>query len=859
MAADGSATAQGASPELARLHVSRAVERIDIDRVVARAERSATVAAMVGLILGASALGLAATYGRSLFEGADVLLAVRSRAPIAVSWLDDVDVTLRMPEYLHGEETALSGIAQTLAVPYGTTITIRGFAHFRGRRLVLAVGASEIAFGPDGSGAWTAHVLAANNGTIRVGARFGDVVIFEREGMNLEVIMDEPPRVTLDGAPREVRLAEVNEAIALHYEATDDHGLRDVELVLRAGNREERRELARLDGETASFSGATLLSVRDPFLRSARVAVDVVIEARDSDPLLGPKWGSSAAMVFVPPEIGEPEGRRIAALRELRDTLVDTLAWRLPRQVPKVGAKTWALQDRGRSSSDRARMTEVLAKRFSGLATPSRVRNVLIAAEQRMNRALDVEIRSPSSATRSRVVDETERMVLVADAVVETLASHDARHIARELVDAVDDLALGAALAQTEETRARGDQRMDASAPVIRAGGREMTQLGMLGRDLGETIGSAMLRVDRARTGSDFVHAELAARDLASRLRQPDPSFVRRGGRSMRAGSESGGSGGPGATEKADEIDQAAAAAEQELERLTSEHGSQVSKTEQTLSGALDSDEEKQEQREEASRHAERVRRATEQLPRIGDGSDSWTAKGAAAREHAEQMARSLESGRIGEAAAGGQRAVGALDEAKRALDVGGWRASREAAKRLESARKTIDEEQKWAESAERESRRRSAQRVKDPLAKLGDSEEAMGGRARSLAEKAGEASSLPDQVIDSIESAERAARRAADSLRQGEGEGGLAKQRDAQRALEAANETLRGDSEESSASAQAGERGGAAAGENVAIPSSADHKTPEAFRRRVVRGLGSGSNSNLRDALRRYAEGLLR
>ena len=173
LGADGTATAEGASPELAALHVSRAVERIGIDRVVARAERSATVAAIVGLILGASALGLAATYGRPVFEGADVLLAVRSKAPIAVSWLDDVDVTLRMPEYLHGEETALSGIAQTIAVPYGTTITIRGFARFRGRRLVLAVGASEIAFAPDGSGAWTAHALAAENGTIRVGARFG--------------------------------------------------------------------------------------------------------------------------------------------------------------------------------------------------------------------------------------------------------------------------------------------------------------------------------------------------------------------------------------------------------------------------------------------------------------------------------------------------------------------------------------------------------------------------------------------------------------------------------------------------------------------------------------------------------------
>ena len=82
------------------------------------------------------------------------------------------------------------------------------------------------------------------------------------------------------------------------------------------------------------------------------------------------------------------------------------------------------------------------------------------------------------------------------------------------------------------------------------------------------------------------MHAELAARDLASRLRQPDPSFGGHGGRPMRAGSESGGSGAPGATEKADEIDQAAAAAEQELDRLTSEHGGQVSKTEANTVGS---------------------------------------------------------------------------------------------------------------------------------------------------------------------------------------------------------------------------------------------------------------------------------
>src|SRR6202034_3626574 len=113
------------------------------------------------------------------------------------------------------------------------------------------------------------------------------------------------------------------------------------------------------------------------------------------------------------------------------------------------------------------------------------------------------------------------------DAIVRGLGVRDSRDSARQLADVADDLAAGADGMQTggDGTRARNVTRMDVSTQVLAAGGRVLERLGALGRDLGEIVDADLLRVRRARDASDFAHAELAARDLATRLRQPDPSF----------------------------------------------------------------------------------------------------------------------------------------------------------------------------------------------------------------------------------------------------------------------------------------------------------------------------------------------
>jgi hypothetical protein len=406
---------------------------------------------------------------------------------------------------------------------------------------------------------------------------------------------------------------------------------------------------------------------------------------------------------------------------------------------------------------------------------------------------------------------------------------------------------------------------MSAATAVLAAGGGSMKRLGGLGRDLGEIVEADLLRVKRARDGADFVHAELSARDLAARLREPDPSFGARGGRLGSAAGESGG-GGAGGEEgsPSDEVDRAFEESARDVEQLAQDHAGEIGKMEQALAEAT-SEEEMDELLREARRHAEAVREAVRKLPSVGNGSDSWTSKGAAARELAEQMARSLERARTEDGAQSGRSALGSLDEAKRMLQKGGWMddPTGENRRSVEEARRKLDAEEQWAERQLEQMRRRAADRARQQLQMGGDDEAKLADRARDLAQRGRDRGSLPQQAIESVDDAERAARQAAEALREGDAQKGLEHQREAQRALESASDQLRGDDNEENSQSSAGREDSGDARNpsrgNGIVPKKGQHKGPEEFRRRVVRGLGQAAGGGLRDAVRRYAEGLLR
>jgi hypothetical protein len=622
--------------------------------------------------------------------------------------------------------------------------------------------------------------------------------------------------------------------------------------------------LARLDGETRTDRGGHVLRVRDPFIKKSHVPVEVRVEAKDNDPLTGPKWGASEALTLVPPDVGAPEANRLDALRKLRDAFVDLLAWRLSSPMPVEAAARHALvaEEMRRQDEASGLVEATLASTYSGVRIPLRLQALLRGKLRKLKEAVDAEVRAPSGASHDKAVAATESFVLVLDAVVRGLGTRDTRDAARQLAETADDLALGASQADraapATADRERAGQRMDAAVHVLTGGGKSMRRLGELGRDIGEIVDADLARVARARDGSDFFHAELAARDLATRLREPDPSFGSQGS-SARGGGESGGARGtPGEGDEGepDEAQQAFNEAAQELERLAQDHAGEIGQVEQDLA-EQGSEGETGDMKEEAKKHAQAIRDAMKGLPSVGAGSDSWTGKGAAARELAEQMAESLERGNPSDAQESGKNALQALEDAKRAAARDKWFGEGdEAEQSLEEARQKLEREQKWTEEMLKNLRKLAAERASGKLAGRGEEEQKLAERMRELEEKGRDQGEMPQQAIESIDDAERAAREASNALRRGDADKALEEQREAQRKLEAAREQLGGDPEN-----QRGDEAdeGNPSLDHADIPRADQHKGPEEFRRRVIRGLAQPSGGRLKDAVRRYAEGLLR
>jgi hypothetical protein len=868
VAADGEVRAEGTSADLARLHVARAIAQLPSERILAGAARTAAFVRGVAFVAILCAIGIVVGRGWPVLEGADVLVARHGLAPVTMRWLDGLDVTAHPPDYLREPERHT--LAQvSLLLPYGTLLTVRGEPLHAGRCLLLTDGTTEVPFVDDGAGAVVARWPLTQSGSLHVVARFGEVVIPEPDALIVDAVPDHPPKVVLEGAPRRLELVEQTEDLPIKYEAVDDHGLREVHLVLRSGTREERRVLARPDGEAPSDRGGYLLKLRDPFLKKSHAPIEVTVEAKDNDPLTGPKWGSSAAITLVPPNVGEPEARRLDALRRLRDALVDSLAWRLSNALPSEAAarNAFVAEDSRRAGADDVLIAQTMTQVYAGVRIVPRLRAPLVAQQQRTRKAVDLQAKKPSAPAHLDVVKATEHFVLVVDAVLRGLGLRDARDAAKQLADVADDLALGASQKQHlegEDARSRGGARMDAAAFVLSGGGQVLKRLGSLGRDLGEIVEADLLRVKRARDGSDLMHAELAARDLAARLREPDPSFGAHGGGLARAGGESGGARGASGDEEGptDDVAQAFEEAARDLEQLAQDHAGEIAKMEQALSEATSEDDLEQ-LKQEAKRHAESIREAARALPSVGNGSDSWTSKGAAARELAEQMARSLERASVPDAVQSGRGALGALEEAKKMLQRRSWieDPGGDDRRRVEDTRRKLDAEERWAEERLEQMRKRTAERARKELQTGGEEERKLAERAQDLAQHARDRGSLPQQAVESIDDAEHAAHQAAEALGQGDAEKGLDRQREAQRHLEAANEQLRGDDEGSDSSSSSRESAGDAPlkSSGVDVPPPNKHKGPEEFRRRVMRGLGQPASGVLKEAVRRYAEGLLR
>lgn len=874
----------GTSVALANLHAERALSALPLEAIDGQL---ATTARRWGRATGLLAFAVVAFFCampvRSL-EGALVLFARHGEAPLAIPYVSDLSVTVDAPEHLR-EPSRTVDADGPISVAAGSRLSVRAHGLLTGGRtlflrreslpasdgigrdapVVEGQDSAEVAFVEDGQGGLVAHLVLTKSSNYRVAARLGDVFLRDPQELTFEVVPDAAPVVRLEGAPKRYPLHELPESsgstspgeatkppeprsLPLRWEATDDHGLREIDLVLRSGDREERRVLAKPDARPLKERGGTMLRDDDPFFERAFAPIEVTIEARDDDPQAGKPWGKSPAFVIVPPAIGAREAARMAALRAVRDAWVDALAAELELPATDDAGRTTA-RTKGREA-----LAAVLKPAPNALSIPTRLAALLEAAWSKAEKA---------SKTERKVA--LERAVSTVDGAVQGTAQKDAREAAEKLALVADDLfrvvahperAAGATTGASAAATGAETQR-DADRTMLLEGGEQLHHFGSLGHDLGEIVTAYLKRFDDAHAKGDDTHAALAAKDLAVRLHEPDPSFGARGrsGRSGGGGESGGGDPQAGAGEGGEPspAEKAFQEAARQVDSVAKDHAEQVGKTNKTLQDGASADDQKA-TAEAGKKKAEQLREALKRLPPVGSGSDSWTQKGAEARDQGEQVARNLEEGNVGDAEKRADSALQMLEEAKQKARRERMYGGNDAEKRIQEAATALEEAKRWSADQKKEQSQKAAARARSSgeLGKRADEEGKLADRMKN-ARKSGEGKALPDQANDALAQAEAAARRAQKALEKGDPNEAEAAQKEAQAALEAAQKAL-GNDGKSPKSPNERDGDGTIAG-HADIPGKEAHKGPEDFRRRVLEGLAGGRS----DAVKRYAEGLLR
>ena len=831
------------SAELVDLHLARTVGRIPETLVAGRAQRvarrfrvAAVVMALAGLV------GLALDPAR-IIEGLDVLVARRGVAPLEMVWLEGLTVLVQPPPYLRSPEHHLE--LRGDSAPEGSTLVVRGVPVRPGRRLVLTDGKTEVPFTTDGSAGEVARFTLSASTTLRVAARFGDVLVHEPEPLDVQAVPDTVPMVVLEGAPRQLELAELDR-LDLRYLAVDDHGLREIDLVLRSGGREERRVLEKLDGQSRVEQGAQALDAGDAFVRRMFLPISVTIEARDNDVLEGGRWGQSQPITIVPPAVGAPEAARFKVLAGARGALVDFLGWLVEPREPSDAKADAAELKRRRAEAVRI-LREAAERQPSGEKVPKRLASFVLGQARRLEE---------SGRSDAALTERAEDVVLAVDTAIRSLAIVDAQSVAKRLGDAAEEAADGFLLAQNPERTRSGNARATQALGVLDVGAENLGVLEGLGVDLGSVTRGELRRIRRATDSKSYLHAELAARHLAARLRRPTPSFAAAGG-----GVEGGGHGAPRPPSSSpSRADQAFDQLAQELGDLTREHAALLDQVDHDLENAGEAAK-TEDMKREAAEHAQALRDAVRDLPASGAREGSARAAAGMARDHALAMAERIERLELDDAAESGRTARGQLDEAQRkalapqsALDLLDQN-------ELGRARGAVERELAWAERQREQMKRDTAERARQKLAEAAERERSIERRLGEVSERAEQSeAALPKAALDKLGQARAAMKSAANELGSGRGEAGLTEQREAQRLLEqGGSDPTNEEGNRASRERPTGDqRGGRGMETRAPVPGADDQHRALEFRKRVLEGLGKERGGRLDPAVRRYAEGLL-
>ena len=583
--------------------------------------------------------------------------------------------------------------------------------------------------------------------------------------------------------------------------------------MIRVGVREERRVLAKLDGDPKHDCGGYVLRTTDPIVVKARTPIRIRVEARDNDPITGPKWGRSAELTLIPPLIGAAEAKRYQAMLAERDSLIDLVA--LAMDTTSYEAL------RAKFDVAAESLEAFLSKSHDGLRVSPRAALAMRGRLRKAREALTAEGKAKTKATRECSIAALENVLLSVDGSLRALGGRDARTVAKTLSDVAEDGAEGLKELGTaaEDKQAEAKSRVDVDTEALDGGGGSPAS----------SASSAAISARLWRTIRSASHAR-APRRIPRAAESAICAIPRSasGTRSPLFGGGEGGKGNPSSPgdpmddgEPGEESEGEGEAGDQQkgLEELAKEHGGAIGEVQDHLRAAEDRAARRPRRGSEATRQA--PARGGRQPPKIAGLKKTLEAAEAASREKVEGMADSLEKLQLGDARERGESSLKAIDEARDwAWVVPG------ADEKLDAVALEVQKQLDWIDDILKKLRKAASEKAKDKLKTVAPREKGLSDKAQEMSGEGEKKAPLPEHVKDSLEQAGKKMKEAGEKLEQGDGDKALELQKEAQRLLEKARDEARsGGAPEGQPHGEEGDEFDPI--EKLDIPKADEHKGP--------------------------------
>ena len=876
------------SPSLVEAHAVRVREELSSVAVGRVIPWSALGRGTLGI---AVAVALAAIGGLAMVDrtaaGAFALLHPSARDasgnPIAAV-VSRVGARFEYPEYLSLPATEVVDAA-VLEVPRGTTVDLRVHPRIASDRGTVEVGDQQVRLEARDDGTLAARFVAREDGplVLRLRNSGGDWLRDPRE-RSVRVLQDQVPAVRIL-TPTSPQIVELEEAVDVVWDASDDVGLSTVDLVVRTGDKERRRRIGHYAAGTESSVRGLERVVAAATGAQAGERIDIWVEASDHDEVSGPNRGRSATVTL---RVASAATRRADTMTKLESALdqgLAALADRLERPVT-AGAQARAEDARARFAAVRASaatFVEILRDvAHTGDRGDTAVdRTVFAEMRRRLHRLLQIERRlhRPTVAALRRrrraddqLVSELESNALLIADVLSDARLRDAAALARELDQLrreIQSLVSELRRADNPETRAALTEAIERAQSQMIELQRRLT--GMANRVPEEFINrdglptaptrDALTALSEAVKRGDLDTAE---QELSALERQID-----RLAQALGSGAEAF------AEARFGPRDRALAEAMDSLAGLEAEQHQLARRTGETQRRAATraAREQGPNQADSARRLARQARSAlaTLQRARPNRGGATDEESYGRAQERMRDVADALRTGDLGEARRMAEEADREIASMGRDLELNALmfpgrdgatqraaQAARQAADELSELRRELDDAipriEEYLDDA-------ASQQMEGDAARQERAASAANRLKQAFAEGPDGTPLVPDAVTE-LRDAQSAMRRAQEALENAQPLDAARNQQEAAEKLTDLRERLERENEDSSGDGggQAGDSGAGADDfrEDVQIPRAEAFRGPEEFRRRLLDAMRERVPSGFEEAVRRYYEELL-